>query len=116
MMPAVQLILLPLAADYEVKNIQMTVIDLDHSDYSQKLTNKITSSGYFKLSQYTGSYNAALKNIDKWLTLFEMSVEEKARYCKKMTDCFSEYKRDIKLQTDIKYRGFKNLLPDFFSG
>lgn len=65
MMPAVQLILLPLAADYEVKNIQMTVIDLDHSDYSQKLTNKITSSGYFKLSQYTGSYNAALKNIEK---------------------------------------------------
>src|SRR6185312_14173255 len=58
---------------------------------------------------------AALKNIDKWLTLFEMSVEEKARYCKKMTDCFSEYKRDIKLQTDIKYRGFKNLLPDFFN-
>src|SRR3954463_10219656 len=65
MMPIVQLILLPLAADYEVKNIQMTVIDNDHSDYSQKLINKIVSSGYFKLSQYTASYTAALNNIEK---------------------------------------------------
>jgi ABC-2 type transport system permease protein len=65
MMPALQLIILPLAADYEVKNIQVSVIDHDHSDYSRKLTNKITSSGYFKLSQYTGSYTAALNNIEK---------------------------------------------------
>ena len=65
MMPALQLIILPLAADYEVKNIQISVIDHDHSDYSRRLTNKITSSGYFKLSQYTGSYNAALNNVEK---------------------------------------------------
>jgi len=64
-MPALQLIILPLAADYEVKNIQISVIDHDHSDYSRRLTNKITSSGYFKLSQYTGSYNAALNNVEK---------------------------------------------------
>jgi ABC-2 type transport system permease protein len=65
MMPALQLIILPLAADYEVKNIQVSVVDHDHSEYSRKLTNKITSSGYFKLSQYTGSYNTALTNIEK---------------------------------------------------
>lgn len=65
MMPALQLIILPLAADYEVKNIQVSVIDHDHSDYSRRLTNKITSSGYFKLSQYTGSYNDALNSIEK---------------------------------------------------
>src|SRR5882757_9688668 len=65
MMPALQLIILPLAADYEVKNIKMTIVDHDHSDYSRTLTNKITSSGYFQLSQYTGSYNDALHNIEK---------------------------------------------------
>jgi ABC-2 type transport system permease protein len=65
MMPALQLIVLPLAADYEVKNIKMTVVDHDHSDYSRTLTNKITSSGYFQLTQYTGSYNEALLNIEK---------------------------------------------------
>lgn len=65
MMPTLQLIILPLAADYEVKNIQVSVIDHDHSDYSRRLVNKITSSGYFKLSQYTGSYNDALVNIEK---------------------------------------------------
>lgn len=65
MMPALQLIILPLAADYEVKNIKMTVIDHDHSDYARTLTNKITSSGYFQLSQYTGSYKDALHSVEK---------------------------------------------------
>ena len=65
MMPALQLIILPLAADYEVKNIKVSVIDHDHSDYSRRLTDKITSSGYFKLSQYTPSYAVALNSIEK---------------------------------------------------
>jgi lantibiotic biosynthesis protein len=59
---------------------------------------------------------AALKNIDKWLTLFKMSVEEKAAFC--LTTCNSflnEYKPDIKIQTDIKYRQLKNLYPGFLS-
>ncbi|MES1218409.1 MAG: ABC transporter permease, partial [Bacteroidota bacterium] len=65
MMPAVQLIVLPLAADYEIKNISMTVVDHDHSEYSRQLVNKITSSGYFHLQQYTQSYNDALYDIEK---------------------------------------------------
>jgi len=65
MMPAIQLIILPLAADYEVKNIKIAVIDHDHSEYARRLTNKITSSGYFQLSQYTGSYNDGLYSIEK---------------------------------------------------
>ena len=64
-MPALQLIVLPLAADYEVKNIKITVVDHDHTDYSRRLINKITSSGYFRLSQYTNSYNEALNSIEE---------------------------------------------------
>jgi ABC-2 type transport system permease protein len=65
MMPAVQLIILPLAADYEIKNVNITVVDHDHSDYSRQLINKITASGYFQLQQYTASYGEALYAVEK---------------------------------------------------
>jgi len=63
--PVIQLILLPLAADYSVKNISLAVVDNDHSTASQRLIGKITSSGYFKLTGYTGSYNAALNMVEQ---------------------------------------------------
>jgi ABC-2 type transport system permease protein len=64
MMPVIQLIVLPLAADYEVKNINLAVIDHDHSSYSSKLISKITASGYFKLTGYTASFKESLKLIE----------------------------------------------------
>lgn len=57
--PLVQLLILPLTADYEIKNISLTVLDYDHSSYSRKLVAKATASGYFKLAGYTSSYNEA---------------------------------------------------------
>jgi ABC-2 type transport system permease protein len=65
MMPAIQLLVLPWAADYEVKNINLAVVDNDHSDYAQKLVSKIIASGYFKLDKYTASYTDALHEIEK---------------------------------------------------
>jgi ABC-2 type transport system permease protein len=63
-MPIIQLILLPLAANYEVKNINLSVVDHDHSPYSQKLISKITASGYFKLTGYDQSYKDAFHLIE----------------------------------------------------
>ena len=65
MMPMVQLLILPWAADYEVKNIEIAVVDLDHSTYSRKLVDKISASTYFELVDYSESYNAALKDIER---------------------------------------------------
>ena len=62
--PIVQLIILPLAADFEVKNINVAMVDHDHSTYSQKLINKIGSSGYFRIVGSTFSYIDALKMIE----------------------------------------------------
>ncbi|MEO5977128.1 MAG: ABC transporter permease [Chryseolinea sp.] len=58
-LPAMQLVILPLAADYEVKNVNIAVVDHDHSPYSQKLISAITASGYFKLVNYDQSYKQA---------------------------------------------------------
>ncbi|WP_177734290.1 ABC transporter permease [Flavobacterium inviolabile] len=63
-MPVMQLIILPLAADYEVKNINLAVVDNDHSTYSQKLITTAAASGYFKLSGYRSSYKEALQLIE----------------------------------------------------
>ncbi len=64
-LPIIQLIILPFAANFEVKNINVTIVDYDHSSYSQKLINKIASSGYFRIVGNTISYNDALKLIEK---------------------------------------------------
>ncbi len=64
-MPMIQLLILPLAADYEVKNIKLAVVDHDHSSYSRQLISKITASGYFKLDNYNGSYKEALQEVEK---------------------------------------------------
>lgn len=63
-MPIIQLLILPWAADYEIKNIQLSVVDLDHSDYSRQLLSKITSSGYFQLTGYAGSFKEAIRQVE----------------------------------------------------
>lgn len=64
-MPIMQLLLLPLAADYEMKDIKLSIVDLDHSSYSRQLVSKITSSGYFKLTGFSSSYKTAMKDIEE---------------------------------------------------
>ena len=63
-MPVMQLLILPLAANYEVKNINLSVVDHDHSSFSQKLISKITASGYFKLQGYNASFKEAFQLIE----------------------------------------------------
>lgn len=63
-MPVIQLMVLPWAADYEIKNIKLAVVDNDHSEYARQLVNKITSSGYFILTEYGSSYTQSLDQIE----------------------------------------------------
>lgn len=63
-MPIIQLLVFPWAADYEVKDINIVVVDRDHSEYSRQLVSKVTSSGYFQLQEYSGSYTTALKQVE----------------------------------------------------
>lgn len=64
-MPIIQLIVLPWAADYEMKNIKLSVVDHDHSDYSRKLVSTITSSGYFILNDYSANFNQSFAEVEK---------------------------------------------------
>mgnify|MGYP003507289541 FL=1 len=64
-LPVIQLIILPYAATYEIKNITLSVVDNDHSEYSRKLINNLTASGYFQLVDYSKTYADALDQVEK---------------------------------------------------
>lgn len=63
-LPIIQLIILPLAADYEIKNINIAIVDRDHSPSSNRLIHTITSSNYFRLVEYSSDFNKAMQGID----------------------------------------------------
>ena len=64
-LPIVQLLVMPLAADFEIKNINISIVDHDRSSYSQKLISKIFASGYFKLNDYSSSFNQSFNEFQK---------------------------------------------------
>lgn len=64
-LPVIQLLVLPWAATFEQKNISLSIVDNDHSSYSRKMTDKIISSGYFQLTDYSYSYSKALQSVEK---------------------------------------------------
>jgi ABC-2 type transport system permease protein len=64
-MPVIQLVLLPLAANYEVKNVLLGIVDHDHSDFSKELANKLEASNYFKLVLYGDSFEKAMSGAEK---------------------------------------------------
>ncbi len=65
LMPAIQLIVLPMAADYEVKNVDVAIVDQDHSPYSRQLISMIDGSPYFRLNELSTSFEQALDAVEE---------------------------------------------------
>ena len=64
MMPVMMMLVLPWAANQEVKDVKLSIVDNDHSVYSERLVNKIISSGYFKLTDVSASNPEAMRSIE----------------------------------------------------
>ena len=47
-----------------IKNINLSIVDQDHSTYSQQLITKVGSSGYFRIVSADASYMKALEHIE----------------------------------------------------
>lgn len=65
MVPMIQLGILPWAMNFEVKSINLAIIDNDHSSLSYKLINKINASGYFKIVATAPTFKQAVSYLDK---------------------------------------------------
>jgi ABC-2 type transport system permease protein len=63
-MPVMMMLVLPWAANQEIKNIKLNVVDNDHSPLSARMTNKIAASGYFILTGFAPSGNEALHSVE----------------------------------------------------
>lgn len=63
-MPVVMMLVMPWAANQEIKDINLSIVDNDHSSYSERLINKMTSSGYFRLTDVSSSNDEALQSIE----------------------------------------------------
>ncbi|MDR1897585.1 MAG: ABC transporter permease [Prevotellaceae bacterium] len=64
-LPCLMMLILPWAADLEIKNINLSIVDNDHSTYSLRLINKIKSSGYFSLVNLSSTYSQAMEAVEK---------------------------------------------------
>ncbi|MBB3188152.1 ABC-2 transporter permease [Microbacter margulisiae] len=62
--PLIVLLIFPWAATYEIRNINLCVVDNDHSTYSQQLVEKAVSSGYFRLTAIEPTYQQAMQQIE----------------------------------------------------
>lgn len=76
-MPLVQLLIMPLAADYEIKNIEIAIVDEDKSSASRQLIQHITASGYFNLINYGTDYKKGMKliELDQAVLLLQIPVD-----------------------------------------
>ena len=63
--PCMMMLLLPWAATFEIKDVNLSVVDNDHSPYSMRLVQKIVSSGYFRLTDVSDTYPEALQSIER---------------------------------------------------
>lgn len=64
LVPLMQLIILPFAANFEMRNINLGVIDNDHSVLSAQLVEKVVASGYFRLMNVSDSYDQGITSIE----------------------------------------------------
>lgn len=62
--PFLALLILPMAANFEIKNINLSIVDNNHSPYSDRLVQKIASSGYFRITNVSSNYSDALRSVE----------------------------------------------------
>lgn len=65
LMPVIQLVVLSFAATYELKEVDMHLVDFDQSDISRQLVTKLQASGYFNLKSYSQDIDRGIREIQK---------------------------------------------------
>jgi ABC-2 type transport system permease protein len=73
--PLLVILVFPWAANQEITNIKVDIIDRDHSAYSSRLVNKIAASKYFNLIAVSQSNEEALNNIEDEVADIILEIE-----------------------------------------
>ncbi len=62
--PMMIMLIFPWAATMEYKNLNISIVDHDHSTFSERLIHKISASTYFQLVDLPSGYDQALHDIE----------------------------------------------------
>lgn len=65
MFPLMVLLIFPWAANYEIKNLNVTIIDNDRSAMSRRFIESVVSSNYFRFEKYSVTFNTAIHSVEK---------------------------------------------------
>lgn len=76
MLPTVMLLIMPWAANQEVKGLKMSVVDNDHSTLSRRLIQKADASAYFTLTDVSQSNRKALHSVEAGDADLIMEIEK----------------------------------------
>ncbi|MCD8182842.1 MAG: ABC transporter permease [Bacteroides sp.] len=63
--PCMIMILMPWAANLEIKNINLNIVDNDHSVISRRLVDKIGTSTYFRTTDLPATYEQGLQAVEE---------------------------------------------------
>lgn len=63
-MPVMVMLVLPLLATFDVKNVGVTVIDLDHSELSRRIISDINATETLHIEAICGTHDEAMKEIE----------------------------------------------------
>ncbi|GHT76949.1 hypothetical protein FACS189463_2950 [Bacteroidia bacterium] len=74
-LPLMVILVFPWAANQEITNIQVDVVDNDHSDLSRRLTEKIAASTYFSLDASSATHEQALQKVEDGDTDVILAIE-----------------------------------------
>lgn len=76
LMPLMMMLVMPYAANQEVKNVRVSVVDNDNSSFSNRLTQKIDASNYFSVTNYNPTYSKALESIESGSSDIILEIED----------------------------------------
>ena len=64
-LPIVMLLIVPYAANQEIRNLKFCVVDNDRSTMSRRLVEQVDASSYFALTSVEGGYGSALAQVEQ---------------------------------------------------
>ena len=110
--PLLMMLVFPFAANMEVKNINLVVVDNDRTDISAELIEKCTGSGYFRLKAVCSDPREAQEMMDRGL-MKRGSDEyiQKKRYITRAVGSEAEVKADY-FEVDLMHGDYILLCSD----
>lgn len=76
MMPMMMMLVFPWAANQEVRNLSLSVVDSDRSTTSDRLIRKATASGYFRLADTPATNGDAMRNVETGRSDVILEIED----------------------------------------